>query len=69
MRRKWWQLANGTLLLGNKTRGMNILFTSRESGGWKACSFSLNSWKGRQLYEATGCPAVHKVEACVADHC
>lgn len=47
---------------------MNILFTSRERGGWKDCSSSPNDWKGRQLSEATGCPAVHKVKASVADH-
>lgn len=46
---------------------MNILFTSRERGGWKDHSSSLNGLKGRQLYEATGCLAVHKVEAYVAD--
>lgn len=35
MGRKWWQLANGTLLLGNKSWGLSNLLTSPERGGSK----------------------------------
>lgn len=67
MRRKWWQLANGTLLLGNKTWGMNILYLTGK--GWvERLQLQPARLRGGQLYEDTRCPEVRKVEAYVADH-